>query len=234
MKETNTLRFYGFTLLLSLLLILPGRLSAYFYSVTATDISYSDGIVWLLGNAVDLFVCLRLAVGFAAIVFARYRFGKKALLLTALLALFASFADYLTRFLIDYLSGAVADMVTLSLIWVGIQFLSETVFLALGALTASHFASRHALAESDRGRQKFSPNRAVIVSALLLCCAYFLMEGINVVDFVTTYSDITGPEIASMVGEFLRIAVVYGLFPAILCPLLLSLLNRIFRPISSH
>ena len=190
-----------------LLLVVLGRALSYLYSVSFTDIAYPGWVSSLASYLAEIVVAVRVAVGFAAVVHAVYRNRQIGGTLACVLT--ASLIDYLARCLIDALSGAVSSAV-FALIWVGTQFLYEAVFTVLAFLIAVLVKRKWDAAETPRAKAKYSERRAAAYAVLLYLVSRLVLEVWYLVDFLTSYTNITNAEIASIVGSFLKILVIYG------------------------
>ena len=64
--------------------------------------------------------------------------------------------------------------------------------------------------EEKRLRAKYSPAKAVRGATLLYLASQVFSEILYLIDFLTTYDDITNTEIASIIKSFLMIFIIYG------------------------
>lgn len=211
MTETkNKSRLYLTTFLLLLLTVVLGRLVSYFTSVTATDIAYSDWVPSLLGWLGEILSAARTVIGFSSVAAAGFCLNRSAALTTAAIASAAAFIDCLARFLIDILSSSLTGMELLAVIWLLLQFVYEVIFIALAYIIAGIIKGRYDRAESARAREKNSSSAALRFSLILVMLSKAVLEICYLVDFLMNYSNITSAETASIIGQFIRIAVIYG------------------------
>lgn len=217
MEKKNKLRLFLTVLAGSLLCILLGRLSTQFASTAATDVAFPEWVAFVMSLLSQLIVAARLVLGYAGMTACAYtahpgQNGRKIThlprMLTLVLAM--SFADYLARFLIDFISGSITGTEIVAVIWLLLQFFYEAVFIVLSMIIIMLLAGRHSYANTVRGRERTSPAAAVRYSVLLTLLAHIALEIVSIIEFVTTYTDITSAETASMIGSVVRILVIYG------------------------
>ncbi|MGN1409004.1 MAG: hypothetical protein ACI4XJ_02385 [Eubacteriales bacterium] len=201
-------RFLVSAAIISLVLIAAARVSTYICTLSSTDIAYPEWVEIFTSYLSETLSALRLAVSFAAICYAvYYRLGSASAVVFSLLF---SLADFSARFLIDLSMGAIIGSETFALIWLGINFVYEFVFIML-----SYFAARILKLKSDgtddvRRKKRYTIERAILVSVGLYLLSRVISELFYLVDFLLSYVNITNTEIASMVGSFLKIFVIYG------------------------
>jgi len=211
MNQTkNKSRLYLTTLLLLLLTVVLGRLVSYFTSVTATDIAYADWVPPLLGWLGEIITASRTVIGFSAAAAAVFYLNRSSALTVSAISAAAAFLDCLARFLIDMISSSLTGLELLAVIWLLLQFAYEVIFIALAYLIAVIIKGRFDRAETARTREKNSSSAALRLSLLLVMLSKAALEVFYMVDFLTSYTNITSAETASIIGQFVRIAVIYG------------------------
>lgn len=217
MVKKNDTRLLLTVLCWSAALIVLGRVSTQFTSVAATDVAFPEWVSFVSSLLSQLIVCARIVVGYAGMTAAAYtssadETGKRRYALPGVLTLVLvlSFTDYLARFVIDYASGSIRGAEPLALIWLGLQFLYEGIFIVLSMLIILLQAGKFNASESSRGRERHSPPAAVRCSVLLTLLSRLVLEIVSIIEFVTTYSDITSAETAAMIGGVIQAVVIYG------------------------
>lgn len=203
-------KFCLLTVLLLLAAVILGRLSSYFQSVSATDIAYADWVSDLMAYLGEVIVSARTVVSFSAIACAAYYLDKSALTQSIIFASAAALLDYAARFLIDCISGALDGAETLALVWLLLQYAYEMIFIALAVMIVLMMKKKALAAETRRTAEKFSCIRAIRYALILVMLSHVALEAYYLVDFLLSYTGITNTEIASMVGQFLKIFVIYG------------------------
>ena len=207
-KRRAKTRFLVSAALISVVLIAAARVSTYICTLSSTDIAYPEWVEILTSYLAETLSALRLSASFAAICFGiYYRIGAASA--TVLASLF-SLADFSMRFLIDLSTGAITGSESVALIWLGINFGYEFVFIMLSYFAARILKLKFDGAEDVRRKKKFTINRALLVSVGLYLLARVISELFYLVDFLLSYVNITNTEIASMVGSFLKIFIIYG------------------------
>lgn len=203
-KEKSLLPFFAVLIVTALL----GRTATYFYNLTYNDITFADWIPALLSYLSEILVCLRTAFVFGALTYAAYCGVpvRKVLIPSLVIA----FADYAARFFIDWHSGALASSYLPALMWLGAEFVYEAVFILIAAYISVRRHEKMSIAETVIMRKKYSPSKTNYVTVAVFTLSRMLSEVIYLVDFLTTYSDVTNTEVASIIGSFLKIAVIYG------------------------
>ena len=209
-QTKNKSRLYPTTFLLLLLTVVLGRLVSYFTSVTATDIAYSDWVSSLLGWIGEILSASRTVIGFSAVAAAVFYADRSAALTSAAIASAAAFIDCLARFLLDLLSSSLTGMELLAVIWLLLQFVYEVIFIALAYFIAVIIKNRYSRAETAHTREKNSSSAALRLSLILVMLSKAVLEVCYLVDFLMSYTNITTTEKASIIGQFVRIAVIYG------------------------
>lgn len=208
--RTERPRFFPALVLILLALAALGRTASYFYTVSATDIAFADWVPSAVSYVGELIVCARLAVSVGFFTFSAYSGSRSEGKRYLTAAILASAVDYAARFLIDWCTGAIAGAAALAGIWVLIQFLLEAALLAAASWLIRRKAERFRAAETSKARRSASPTRANLCGVAVFLLLHLVTEVCYLIDFLVTYTGITGTEIASIVGSFLRIAVIYG------------------------
>lgn len=201
---------FRLTVFLMLALVVLGRGVSYFHTIAATDIAYASWVSSVLSYLAEILVCARTVLAIAGITYAVYhpqtQSGGKFLTAAAVTALI----DYAARFVIDFVTGAIADAEMLAVVWLLLQFLFEMLFVLLSYAIAGAMRKKAAAADSRGTAEKYTVNRSCTVSLLLVTLSRLVLEGWYVIDFMLTYNDITATETASIVGSFLKVIVIYG------------------------
>lgn len=226
LKENTKQKFCRITVLLLISLVILGRLTSYFYSVSATDISYANWIPTLLSYIGEILASCRTVVSFSSIAVAAYIFNRQSLNLSVIFAAAAAILDYAARFFIDLSTGALSGAEMLAVIWLLLQLAYEWIFLALGVLIIIMMKNRYASAETKRTAEKYSCIRSVRYALSLVLFSHIALEVYYLVDFMLTYTGITNTEIASMIGQFLKIIVIYGGIALILAEIMQSVFAK--------
>ena len=206
----NNTRFCLITASLLVLTVVLGRIISVFQSVSATDIAYADWVSNLMAYIGELIVCARAVLSYTAAACAVYYLNRSAAVCAVLLAAGAALLDYAARFLIDLLSSSLTGMEILALIWLLLQLLYELIFLALAVLIAVMMKKKADTSASPYTARKYTVIRAIRCAVLLLLLSHIALEAYYLVDFLLTYTGITNTEIASIIGQFLKILVIYG------------------------
>ncbi|MBQ8187712.1 MAG: hypothetical protein IJ037_12710 [Clostridia bacterium] len=217
MKNPSRTGLFVRVLVFSLIFIVLGRVSTQFTSVAATDVAFPDWVPFVFSLVSELIVCARIVIGYAGMAhgayFTRHDDGgrvKSALPGMTVLVLVLSFADYLARFVIDFASGSITGAEGVALIWLGLQFVYEGIFIVLSMLIITVQRSKHDLAETSRARARHTPHAAVRYCVILTLVSRVVLEIASIIEFVTTYTGITSAETASMIGSVIKIIVIYG------------------------
>lgn len=233
MEKKNTTKLFLRVLAISAVLIVLGRVSTQFTSIAATDVAFPDWVSFVFSLLSELIVCARIVIGYAGMAhcayFTRYSDSgrpKSALPGMLTLVLTLSFADYLARFLIDFIGGSITGAEGVALIWLSLQFLYEAIFIVLSMLIITVQANRYASAETSRSRARHDPAAAVRYSVLLTLLSRIVLEVVSIAEFVMTYTDITASETASMIGSVIKIIVIYGGGALILSDIFTDLLGK--------
>lgn len=210
---------------LMLVLAVLSRIVSCFRTMTATDIAYADWIPSLLSYIEEILISARCAIGFAGIVYSAYENDRpNAFLMSAVLV---SFADYAARFLIDLSTSAISGSEQLAIMWLLLQFFFEAVFIALTRVIAAFYRNKAARAETERARRSSSASRALLVSVILQMAAHIALEAVSIIDFISSYTNITSTETASMIGSVLKIIFIYGGVTAIISELYLERISTV-------
>lgn len=204
-------------LLWSLALIAAGRITTHFTSLAATDVAFPEWVSFVTGLIAELIVCARIVVGYSGLTQCVYHplssagTGRRTALPGMLaLVLILSFTDYLARFVIDFASGSILGTEMLAAVWLLMQYLYEAVFIVMSMLLILLTAGKYRAAETEHSRRRYDPAAAVRVSVLLTLLSRVILEIVSIVQFVSTYTDITSAETASMIGSVVRVIVIYG------------------------
>ncbi len=223
----NAKGFLGISALLLFLTVILGRLTSFFYSVVATDIAYPDWLYVLLSYLNEIVPSLRTAVSYVAIGVAVYALSRKALIGTVLLTAGAAALDHVARFFLDYLSGAVTGLERTALQWLSLQFLYELIFMGIALLILLFMRAKYEKAKSTYKKSRFGTCTGVRIGLIVMLLSRIAMELAYLMDFLATYSDVTDSEIASIVGAFLKILLIYGVIPILTA----EGLHRLFQKI---
>lgn len=210
LKDNAKKNFFLFTAVTLAALVVLGRLNSYFNTIAATDIAISDWVTTLLTYLGEILTSCRTVISFSAIAAAAYLLDKKSLVISCVIAVGFALLDYAARFLIDCFSGAITGMETMAVIWLLLQLAYEAIFIALAILIVNMMKTKFDLAETPRRAAKFSCIRAVRWALFAVCLSHIALEVYYLIDFLLTYTNITNTEIASMIGQFLKIIVIYG------------------------
>ncbi len=219
--------FVPLLLLLLLVLAAVSRVLAYGCTVVSTDIAYPAWAEGVLSYAVDIFEAARVTLIFAAVSYAV--FSEKDRASTTVVCVVSSFADYAARFFIDYFTGSIYGSEALALIWVGMNFMLEAVFVALAYILAVIMLRRRESRTKEeyayRKSGGISWGKTAMCASMIYLGARILGEIYYLIDFLTSYVNITSGEIASIVTAFLRIIIIWGGAAAVV-----NLLCRIVLP----
>ncbi len=190
-----------------LTLTVLARGMGYIYSTMATDIAYSEVTVSVMGILVELLTILRTVTGYAAILYAMSRWDHDHVrsgppVLVTVLCLDA--VDYFSRYLVDSATHSITNMETAAALWLLIQFAYSTLLL----LVSFGLGSRLLHPKSPRVPEGLDTLLTVSIACLLV--SRLLLELYYLLDFVTTYSNVTPTEVSSIIGQFLYTLVLYG------------------------
>lgn len=209
--KTEKMRITYLPLVALALLVLTvlGRGMGYIYSTMATDIAYSDLAVSIMGILVEVLNILRTVAGYCGILYAMYRWeGQESRYrcggLVTLVVILCDGLDCFSRYLVDSATSSITDMEVLAALWLLLQFCYSTILVMLC------FCTGRILFHPASGKTPASPTRVVTQCICYLLGTRLAMEIYYLIDFLTTYSDITGTEIASIIGQFLYTLVLYG------------------------
>lgn len=191
-------------------LIVLGRGVSYFNTIAANDISYASWVSSVLSYLAELLVCARVVLAIAGITYAVYRPGKEGAEKFLGAAACAALLDYGARFLIDFVTNAIVGAELVAAIWLLLQFLFEMLFVFLSYIVSGVMKKKFKSTEIRRQAEKYTVNRSCTISLLLVMLSRIALEIWYLIDFVTTYTDITSTETASIVGSFLKVIVIYG------------------------
>lgn len=219
---------YGWYVLALFLIIAAGRVTTFIYNNVSVDISYAGWVSGVLEYGMVFFTAAKNALGYSAVAYAVWHLSVKADSRMAVLFFIGLAAENAARFLIDYFTSSLSAYgVTMSLISLGLQLLYETVFLLLAWVTARLFRHLYHCSGHLRKERRYSAKNAARLSLLLLMAAQLVSELIYLMEFLSVYTDITNTEIASCVGSFVYIIVMYGGVPLLLCEAAFWFLRRI-------
>lgn len=214
MKNNSRAALFLRVLVLSLIFIVLGRVSTQFTAVAATDVAFPEWVSFVFSIVSELIVCARIVIGYAGMTHCAYgssgETAKSALPGMTVLVLALSLADYLARFVIDLAGGSITGAEGVALIWLGLQFLYEGIFIVLSMLIITVQKNKYTIAETSRSRARHNPQTAVRYSVLLTLVSRLALEIVSIIEFVTTYTGITAAETASMIGSVIKIIVIYG------------------------
>jgi len=207
--EKMRLTYLPFTALFLLLLTVLGRGMGYIYSTMATDIAYSDLAVEIVGILVEVLTILRTAGGYCAILYAMYRWEKSdtryrcgwAVMLTVLVC---DAMDCLSRYLVDKATSSITDLEIMAVLWLTLQFCYSTVLVLVCWCTGLF------LFHPAGGKEPAGLEKAVTVSVFWLFGTRLVLEIFYIIEFFVTYTNPTGTEIASMIGQILYTIILYG------------------------
>ncbi len=186
-----------------LTLTVLARGMGFIYSTMATDIAYSELAVSVMGILVELLTILRTVTGYAAVLYAMARWDRSGSpALVTVLCLDA--ADYFSRFLVDSATHSITNMETAAALWLLIQFAYSTALLLLC------FWLGRRLLHPKNGRAPQGLDTCLTVGVACLLGSRLVLELYYLIDFVTTYSNITPGEVSSILGQFLYTIVLYG------------------------
>lgn len=210
LKDNAKTKFFLFTVITLALLVALGRLNSYFNTLSATDVAISDWVTTLLTYLGEVLTACRTVVSFSAIAVAAYLFDRRTLVLSTVYVFAFAFLDCAARFVIDFVTGAITGVETMAVIWLLLQFAYEAIFIILAVLIVNMMKAKLDNAENPRKAAKYSPIRAVRWSLFAVCLSRVALEVYYLIDFLLTYTNITNTEIASIIGQFLKIIVIYG------------------------
>lgn len=210
LKDNAKQKFFCFTVTTLALLVVLGRVTSYFNTISATDVAVSDWVTTLLTYLGEILTAARTVVSFSAIAVAAYVLDKKSLVFSTVYVFAFALLDYAARFLIDFVNGAITGVETMAIIWLLLQFAYEGIFIILAVLIVNMMKAKLDNAETPRRAAKFSCIRAVRWSLFAVCLSRVALEVYFLVDFLLTYTNITNTETASIIGQFLKIIVIYG------------------------
>lgn len=209
--DTSALKL---TLVVTLVLVLLGRGVTYLNTVTATNIVYASWVSTALSYLAELLVCARTVVAIAGICSAVYAGGGVGHFFGV--AAFGALLDYAARFLIDVLTNAIVGAELIAACWLFLQLLFELLFFAAAYLISNALRRKQEGAPTVLQARRYTAERSCAYSLLIGMAARLVLEVWYLVDFMLAYSDITATEVASIVGSFLKVIVIYGGFALLL------------------
>lgn len=205
-KQKNS-RFFLTYFIIILILIAAGRAVSYLCTLSSTNIAFPEWVESVTSYLSEILDAARRAVSYCAIVCtAFYGSGVRTTVSVSLLTLL----DFAVRFVMDLVTNAIVGQEVLTLIWLGTNFVYELVFLILACIVARIVKLKHNSEENERKKRRHTPEKALLYSVGLYCASRLVSEIFYLVDFILSYVNITNTEIASIVGSFLEILVVYG------------------------
>ena len=188
-------------------IVVLSRIVGIFYSITATDIMYADWVPSILNYVTEFLGAFYVAAAYCLIVYSIYNGRLKGAVITVLSV---TLVDFSARFMIDLINGSIAGMERFAFIWLVLQLVYELVFMALSFIIGRMMYTKYLQTAGKVSSSRFSSDRAVMYSVLLYMASRLFSEILYLIDFLTTYTNITNTEIASIVGSFMTILVVYG------------------------
>jgi len=213
--------------LLLLVIIACGRASSYFYSCTATNIAYDDWVSDALQYLVTFFESAKNALGYSAIAYSMWHISNKAGYISAVVFFCCLVVENAAKFMIDLISSSLIYGPILALISLGIQLLYETVILVIAVFAAKLMKRLFSVSNHPRKAKKYNMENSARLAVLIFMSARIISEIMYLIDFLSKYTDITNTEIASCVGSFIYIIVMYGGLPLILCEAAFWFMKRI-------
>ena len=216
--------FMTLPLVLLVLIIVVSRVISVFYSSTATNIAFAGWFPTLLSHVNEIISVFRIALVYSAIVYAVYKridYKKTLLCISVLTAV-----DFAARYLIDLSNGSITGSEVIALIWVMLQMFYELVFIVLSAGVGVMMFGRFEKSEERRQKAKYLPEKAVTYAILLYTISRIFSEIIYLVDFLRTYTNITPAEIASIIGSFISIILIYGALPLVFAQIIKPIFRR--------
>lgn len=203
----NGNRFFLTYFIIILILIVAGRAVSYLCTLSSTNIAFPEWVESVTSYLSEILDAARRAVSYSAIVCAAFcGTGVKTTVSVSLLTLL----DFAARFVIDLVTSAVSGTEVVALIWLGANFIYELIFLILACIVTRIVKLKLNSEENERKKRRHTPEKALLYSVGLYCASRLLSEIFYLVDFLLSYVNITNTEIASIVGSFLEIFVVYG------------------------
>lgn len=216
LKQNANRNFYLTASLLLMLTVVLGRLTSYFNTIFATDIAVADWVTTLLTYLSEIITSCRTVVSFSTVAVAFYIFKRKTVVLSTILVFGAAILDYAGRFFIDLSTGAIVGVEVLALVWLLLQLAYEAIFITLAVLIIYLVRKQFETSDHPRSSVKYSCIRSVRYALLLVLLSNIASETVYLIDFLNSYTNITNTEIASIIGSFLKIIVIYGGFPYLL------------------
>jgi len=216
-----------YTLLL-FLIIAAGRVVTAVYNYISVDISYAEWVSSVLEYCSMLITGAKNALGYAAVAYCYRHISVRASDTAAVIFIVGLAAENAARFLIDYFTASLTVYgVKMALISLGLQFLYETLFLLLACVVVRLFSYLLRRSGNLRKERIYTAENGARLSLLLLMTAQLISELVYLLQFLSMYTDITNQEIASCVGSFIYILVMYGGVPLLLCEAAFLFLGKI-------
>lgn len=191
-----------------LILIVAGRAMSYLCTLSSTNIAFPAWVEPLSSYLATIIDSIRRSISYSAVVFAvfAYKNSSRTLVSVSLLTLL----DFAVRYLIDLLTSAIEGTELLTAIWLGTNYIYELVFIILAFIVARIIKMKHDSTDNTRKKRRYSVENAAIIASVMYCISRVVSELLYLIDFLVSYVDITNTEIASIVGSFLEIFVIYG------------------------
>ncbi len=222
-KKQGKLFFLTYFVVIIIMLAL-GRALSYLCTLSSTDIAYPEWVEKLSSYLSEILDASRRAVSYAAVICAVFSGsgGIKTTFSVSLLALL----DSAVRFAIDLFTSAISGQEVLAVIWLGTNYIYELVFIILTYIIARMVMLKRNHETNERKKRSITPTKAVFYSVGLYCLSRLVSELLYLIDFLVSYVNITNTEIASIVGSFLGILVIYGGISFIVAYLFYPVLER--------
>ncbi|MBE6598164.1 MAG: hypothetical protein E7638_01840 [Ruminococcaceae bacterium] len=217
--------WFGFALFL---VIAISRALTFAYSNVAVDISYAPWVADVLQLAAEIMYGVKNAIGYSAVAYGTWHISKKVGSRLALVFFLGLVFENAVRLFIDILSSALMNYgIPLALISLGIQLIYESVFLLL-ALAVSRFFLRLKDWHPHRTKEKrVSAKLSARCALVLFTASELIREVVYFIEYYFTYAPLAASEFAEALGSFLRIIVIYGGIPVLLCEAVFPLLGMI-------
>ena len=206
-----------------LILIVSARAASYLCTLSSTDIAYPEWVETVTSYLSEILDAVRRAVSYTAIVCAVYfGCGTKTTISVSLLTL----ADLAVRFFIDYFGSAISGTEIVAILWLGADFVYELIFMILTCILSRIVHLKSTTEDNPRKAKRYTSEKALLYSVILYCVSRLAFEVIYLIDFLVSYVNITNTEIASIVGSFLKIFVIYGGISYIAAYVILPMLSK--------
>ncbi len=206
-KHKTGHRFFVVYFSVILVLICAARAISYLCTLSSTDITFPEWVETVTSYLSEILDAVRRAVSYAAVVCAVYTGSG---IITTVSVSLLTLSDLAVRFFIDYFGNAISGTEIVAALWLGADFLYEVIFIILACILSRLVQLKFMSADDRRKKNKFSSEKALLYSVVLYCISRLAFELIYLIDFLLSYVNITNTEIASIVGSFLKIIVIYG------------------------